>query len=490
VRFDHFNGWTYRMASLLENEKAVKSLLGGAPVWNSWQEANPLHIYDFSGIEFSSKCALEGYVFIARTIFDDAKFSDGSSSHQSQFQKGVSFRNANFGDQISFNRCRFQGHTSFDEATFHGRSYFYGIEAIAFEFFARGCNYLGIVNFDGARIDDADFTNSTFQKRARFIDATFEQVDFAHANFRAEAFFSNSRFAFAAKFEHARFMRRTEFAGAHFDGQAIFDRAEFADDVSFFASKLANGRFRSVRFSGSADFSGASQAPLGLVDFSASQFDSDSKFDNREFMQSTNFSDVIFARPPSFHNSKLHQDTSFDGTDFVSRTGSEAERCFRTLKLAMSQHEAHREELKFFGYEREAKKSHEPPTKRVLYSLYEILSNYGQSVRRPLIAPALTVVIGLGVYAGLSAIYIFSTCEVASGCRVVGDFGQLGKLVWYSLSISFPFFRDSLASYDDVLPKQGLLTLVVRMVSFVQSLFSLVLLFLIGLGLRNLFRLK
>jgi len=50
-------------------------------------------------------------------------------------------------------------------------------------------------------------------------------------------------------------------------------------------------------------------------------------------------------------------------------------------------------------------------------------------------------------------------------------------------------FRDSVGSYGDELPKDGWLTLVVRVFAFLQALFSLSMLFLIGLGLRNFFRL-
>ena len=125
---------------------------------------------------------------------------------------------------------------------------------------------------------------------------------------RATVYFSNHVFSEHANFSGFIFPGNVFFNNVNFKRWAKFDNARFEDWVSFA---------------------------------------------NAEFSNSTDFSDAVFTKAPNFHNAKIHQDTRFSfGKDFFKQfsdiKSKWAEGSYRTLKLAMSGFQAHREEAGFF----------------------------------------------------------------------------------------------------------------------------------------------
>ena len=181
------------------------------------------------------------------------------------------------------------------------------------------------------------------------------------------------------------------FRKAAFSGYASFSEAAFSGDAYF----------RKAVFSGIADFSGAAETPgiggrrydmrltgtpnedsawqvegeavlpaksscstFQFISFSGATFGKAIDFNNRRFTDTTRFRGTIFERAPKFHNAVLHQDTDFEGAKFRDVRSPDAERNYRTLKLAMETLRSRREEAMFFALEQRSLR-HQPATPRM-----------------------------------------------------------------------------------------------------------------------------
>jgi hypothetical protein len=120
--------------------------------------------------------------------------------------------------------------------------------------------------------------------------------------------------------------------------------------------------------------------------FRRARFDGRVTFSNRRFTDTTEFVGATFRRAPRFHNAVLHQDTDFTGTTFLDRSG-EAAPAYRTLKLAMEQVRARDEEGMFYALEIESRRRRDdtPGAVKLFSFLYEVGSDYGRSLVRPLV---------------------------------------------------------------------------------------------------------
>ena len=88
------------------------------------------------------------------------------------------------------------------------------------------------------------------------------------------------------------------------------------------------------------------------IDFKGSFLKEEVVFNNRKFLSKTSFRDFTFIRAPKFHNCKLNQDTVFPpGKNFKDTESEGAVRAYRTLKLAMGDLQAPREQGIFYALE-------------------------------------------------------------------------------------------------------------------------------------------
>ena len=188
---------------------------------------------------------------------------------------------------------------------------------------------------------------------------------------------------------------------------------------------------------------------------------------------------------PKFHGCKLHQDTSFDRAIFSAPMTSASARAYRTLKLAMAQHQAVRDEQLFFRLEMAAESNSIKGMQRTFYFLYKVLSNYGFSLKRPLFFWAVCLgAIGLvhGALSGPSAL--------ESGV----DWGRTSQWAQYVLFNSLPlpgFDKYQLSLREELFDRQDQTRLLfVILFDLLHKGCALVALFLVGLALRNLFKMR
>lgn len=456
----------------------------GHVVWNAWrQEFRTTHFYDSVGRSKFRNCV--------------------DFSSQNFEEKLNNLRGFNFGDGALFNQSRWRPLTSFDNAVWGKHSQFSGA------IWGDSCR------FQGARWGDhclliaakwgknADFSQARWGTFCNFNVAQWgEFSNFSNAFFEPHIDMSNCSWGHDVQFCYTRFNGDIRFTGSTFNGLARFLSSK--DAGSFYSID-----FNGCEFKGEVDF--GQRKFLGKTNFGLTrpewkkatvEFDEQGlmvcRNDNFPCFKETGFGNkpVVFAKPPLFHGCELHQDTSFEGAVFPKATGSEeAARAYRTLKLAFSEQQSVREEQRFFKLEmQEEEKGHYVKAKQalsglkltvflregvawLLYFFYSLLAAYGFSVVRPF-ALLMTAWLGFAwLYGSYSDIQPCFSWQ--SNCTFQSEWLN------YSLQQALPLPGfDNQDSQDSEPYKVPLWCLALF------KIISLTALFLMGLGIRNLFKLK
>lgn len=353
-------------------------------------------------------------------------------------------------------------------------------------------NFQGMsLNFSGFNFGDyADFSNSkwgyvNFEKCIFGESANFESTEWYGDKERAILFFN---------FTHSQWGEGANFQSSKWIGDgpsAWFHSSKWHGGANFSKSEFGFIDFRDAVFMGDVCFSeiicnydfwmhsqtDESNAIHGMIDFSNATFKKSVIFNNRIFKDATKFSGAIFInKVPTFHAAKLHQNTSFDNAQFPIPFGNnDNERAYRTLKLAFSKFQSSREESFFFRKEMAEESKSANVINKPWYLLYKLTSNFGESIFRPM-AWFLIIWIAYAWCYGFHDENI-SPC-INSGCSI--QWGWLN----YSFLQALPFSLESIKTFNDSIKNVN------PIIIATQKILSSIFLFLIGLGLRNLFKLK
>ncbi|MDA1131892.1 MAG: hypothetical protein O2905_01530 [Proteobacteria bacterium] len=290
---------------------------------------------------------------------------------------------------------------------------------------------------EGARIEGINFKDRFSLLNAEVGD----HVSFGGSKFPERATFSNARFGDSVSFKNTQFLKLANFTGCSFGEEDSFEEARFGVQalfdktvgisVSFVRARFGNGlHFERTRFL-NADFSGASigaggrfrgaaiefalfgaksprepgetSASFSSIDFSSAVF-GESEFGNRKFDGSTDFSFAVFDEVPNFHGCTFHSDVRFRGTEFRDTHSAGAPAAYRVLKQAMEGLRAHDEQAMFFALQQRSQRHQLARTDPVRWfsALYDLTTEYGQSLGRPLVALAMVIVGFASLYEMLS----------------------------------------------------------------------------------------
>ncbi len=307
------------------------------------------------------------------------------------------------------------------------------------------------------------------------------------------------------------------FVGAQFgDWSVWFDEAQFGDgDVWFTGAQFGDGNvsFRDAKFGkgvvsfdraqfgkGNVSFWGARFGD-GDVSFYGASINGPMHFTPKEFkgdlsFRTARFDDVLilqgnYSSPPDLRSTTtkghvdLHDLTIEKATKGQSNTGRQTRAKFGRLKELAEGNRHHDAALRFFAEERRALKRSGDLGKGALFeTIYDGLCDYGQSIGRPSLFLLGNFILFIIVYFGIAIHetnseidrnYIF--------CLLANSFFASFSNVIPFLSTAFEFQPDIFADlFGEPIP------LTVDLARFVQGVISLLLLFLIGLGLRNRFR--
>jgi hypothetical protein len=455
----------------------------GAIIWNAWRAAFPA-------------------IQILKAIFP-TQYRNRADFSSQNFQGILSnLQDFDFGNRANFDQSVWGSFTKFEGTKWGNQSSFFG----------------------AVWGDHCNFERAQWGEFCRFDGAVWgETTKFSSAKWGSNCMFNEARWGVHSSFAHANLGGWLKFNNCVFEHDAAFDFSCFGKDI----------KFTGTIFEGSVRFSSSDNAnKFSSIDFSGCEFKKEADFGGRKFCGKTNFgltheSDkklslvrdekglivyrddnefplfyktdfdrrpVIFHKQPNFHGCEIHQDTSFEGAKFPEPTGTEeAARACRTLKLAFSKQQAVREEQRFFrlemaeetmGYRNKAKqalrefellKGLREGFTWVLYKAYSMLSDYGFSVARPLVLLVAAWLVFAAIYGSHSNGQ--TICMVwMEGCEL--------QINWLNFSLQQALPLPGFDKLDHPIKGVAVGWL------FLHKTISLAALFLIGLALRNLFKLK
>jgi hypothetical protein len=349
----------------------------------------------------------------------------------------------------------------------------------------------------------AIFSGFLFRNEVDFTEALFKgRINFGGAKFFGDVIYRDATFSDYVNFFQAQFLAHAYFGSAKFSRLISFHKAAISSDAEFTKTIFSGTAFfHEATFSHSANFDNAMFLRRAI--FSKAKFLDDTNFQNAMFSSNANFIDAKFSGPtlfagahfqtcaPDFRGAILHEATEWHGVSWpvmhegcrshglrvppqpIDKKAAQAELyAYERLKQEMERLKKHKDEQLFFCKELRAQRALEPrgSWEWWLNYAYESTSGYGQSIYLPLKWLVILFVVGAGANAASQAFID-------------------GKPEDYWLAV-----RASVASIVSFLPitREVLkdLSPVAQIVSITESLLSIVLLFLLGLALRNRFRMK
>jgi uncharacterized protein YjbI with pentapeptide repeats len=492
----------------------VNRWIEGVDAWNAWAEemrkSRPTKIHhsvynELGSSDFSQICFLNGgdfrrYIFPCPTYFNETHF--GNTIHS---PGDTLFGSASFYGDAWFNKAFFGGITSFHNSTFGGDATFRGCAFHDSAWFANTkflghCSFNDVAfggngEFDGTKFDSGvEFDNSTFHGDASFEVARFnDDAYFDDAVFNCDVWLDGSRFVKSSRFDGAIFRRRAFFKGVTFS-HASFALANFFGSVTFQGAKFDTASFRSIK----------SERSFSLN----STFCSTPDFREASFHEAPQLDDAEIAS--CFSRWTVEDDRRPVLIDWAKHAPNRDEHAkFRALRGMADQGNDHTSALRFNADEIAARRFwvDEPFGRNAsrfwLGWLYQLTSDYGRSIFRPLI--------GLFAVVATFAALFYAAAQSddpktswTRACHESVDRAELklqptDKLTEaISLSIRNALIFDrsdtSRRTYGCLYGlvdngRSGAIPTWVGKLSLLESLLSAIFLFLIGLALRNMFRL-
>jgi len=355
------------------------------------------------------------------------------------FLRSPTFRSSRFHANVDFSEAQFHGPTDFRSATFSEKAIF------------RSAVFT----------DSVDFSEATFSGGIDCQNASLASPKFGRATFSDSALFRSVTIDGPASFQAAKFFAGTNFGSANFNGIADFGFANFSEHAIF----------RKTKFSDIAD--------LGNATFSNSIH-----FINASFKGDTIFSRVSFkGRVPDFRGATMHEATEWHGVTWPDppKEKHEAQQqvyAYERLKQEMERLKKHEDEQTFFRKELRARRGlFRGPGAWLLNFIYEAASDYGNSLVRPLLWLVGVFVVGAVIFMRAAAPLPSCTSILSTDLAVKISFANVFVFLPDKREIMTP---EVLSCWSNT----------ARAVSAAQSISSVVLLFLLGLAIRNRFRMK
>lgn len=343
------------------------------------------------------------------------------------------------------------------------------------------------------------FTGATFEQEvsfqgiitghiAYFKNVTFKSyVDFSLSQFDNPVHFQRSKFLGKADFYGVKFNYRTYFEGCSFHGETIFQSAEFKNHAYFNQTTVLNS-----------------------VNFSECSFDKKPFFNQAHFKSFIpNFSQTSFSAnstPDVDQMEVVYPRAKLYGWMFGITSQADASQCARKLKKFAVEAHDHESELRFFALELKAKRGtqytylnplHLPA---LAYShAYGLLSDFGQSIFRPLVGLLLTALLSYYSYANLlqprsniSLEQLLSPRSEAVTATLLSLFPFAGQSAIGRDVISTTFCKALTNKTSVVIGEPTNVECLSKLywISSVEGIFAFVFLFLFGLALRNRAKIK
>jgi|GEM_PF-2022970 len=472
----------------------------------------------FNDCTFANNATFNNVIFYQICFFERVKFQKESSFLQIEFKSNAEFINCQFNGKVNFSNSKFsKGNTFINSQFFDDAIYSPSIVTGSADF--QNCIFHKTANFSNIKIEKAAlFAKTRFESTAYFRGVNFQDIAiFRAAEFRGDADFSNTSFLKSSNFKYTQFGGLTNFEKAIFTEIADFRATQFISDELLHEKHQDSAiNFSGALFHSDAIFNishwnslqpiyreryaerkkwseqhGVSTEKLASTDFRGAQFNGNTSFQGRKFIGPTDFGPLveerniratIFKYAPNFHECEFHQNTTFHKARFPPPSGNDsAARAYRTLKLAFSKKYDLRQEQNFYKLEMLEELKSDKASKYFISILFSWLSDFGFSIGRPLILILLSTILATSAY-GLLADLEFCNPN-SNGCDM------FGTLLQFSLFAIPGFEKISLDAIYPLFKSENLNTWTI-VILFIHKLIMLLSLFLLGLALRNLFKMK
>jgi uncharacterized protein YjbI with pentapeptide repeats len=448
----------------------------------------------FDGFDFSAECDFSNSIFESKITLINCTFQNNFSFKKSKFQNTLyissceficetTFFNASFKEPVTIDGTTFRNKFNASKTNFqnglhlHNNSSFHGLVTFSetqiqsvFKILNTNFNQINLLKailtktyIESSSFKIAFFDNCTFQenlniKQCKFTGACgFSNKTKFHGTVSLE-YVTSTNFT---DFTSAQFFKQSTFINCSFNNIARFDYCTFQKEVYFASKNNDITIFETIIFNNVTFHD--------IVDFSTAKFN-----------VSARFYKTIFHKIAKFHRD-LHENVSFQGADFSNiianyteeKDATEGLLYFQILKKYMENNKRHHDEMLFFKYEMqtiEYLNSLEKHgwIKNIPSKLYGYTSDYGRSIISPL--------------AGLYIVFFLGAMDF----KFLDDLDIATSI---KLSIANTFFPFGLHKILFQHPPE--LTLIASdVVMFLQFIFGTVFLFLLGLGLRNRFKIK
>jgi Pentapeptide repeats (9 copies) len=186
----------------------------------------------FRSASFSDD-AIFGYAaFSGRATFQSASFSGTAVFQSATFSGEASFKSAAFSDRADFESAAFSGEAIFESAAFSDTAFFQSV-AFSGEASFKSASFSGLAVFRSVSFSGpASFRGQTFKNDIFFNGAKFRserKIDFGLATFERVAQFDGALFEGETDFSAVWGQRTFSLAGARFEGVPDFIQAHFEE---------------------------------------------------------------------------------------------------------------------------------------------------------------------------------------------------------------------------------------------------------------------
>ncbi|HHI71897.1 MAG TPA: hypothetical protein ENJ91_12915 [Rhodobacteraceae bacterium] len=330
-----------------------------------------------------------------------------------------------------------------------------------------------------------DFSYTVFSKFVCFEKFVFEnKCNFRSAGFQKTGYFCSSVFIKEAHFRSAIFKSHAGFASVTFCNYVGFRSAQFCEEASFkwYEDRKKERAVNPVRF-------------FDVANFSSAIFKSTTRFNEAQFK----------THVPEFHAAELYDDTVFPTPDKYTENWpklkgegvmptADQKRAYNRLRLFMNRSLQIDEEQFFHRQEMRCKTVLARWYHKPFYWLYALLSDYGNSVWRPLFCMFFVMLSGALFMLWWQEAFTFLPKEASGFDWTLGLLGEDDlwakprQAAGWSISNTLPFLGFGKLYYGGEFAAN--LAWPLKLVGGVQTVAGFILLFFFGLGLRNRFRLR
>ena len=463
------------------------------PNFVSFMNARFLGQVNFESAQFSGTAYFQSVQFLDKTNFENAQFSGWAGFQRTQFSDWTNFQSAQFSQKAFFQSTQFSGQADFKSAKFSFPADFQSAQFSGTAYF-QSVQFLDKTNFENAQFSGwAGFQRTQFSDWTNFQSAQFSQKAFFQSTqFSGQADFKSAKFSFPADFQSAQFSKLADFKSAQFSDVADFQSARFSDLADFQSANFSSrARFNNVEFGSRADFQNVQFSER--ANFIKATFKRTIDFSNAQFKAKTDFTGTTFeCYVPEFYEVALHQNTIFDNAIWPDSSNIQDERIlssnqspYNQLVLEMNRQLRHEQELYFFAKELEIKRHIHWHRKQfsswLLNGLYCVASKYGRSVGRPIFLILLSFMIS----------FMFNCINYLDD--IIYKFSNLETVLRYTFLDFLPGGPLLQQRAVNALFKEAELCPPHILLDMVNSFASIAILagfFLLGLGLRNRFRIR